>query len=976
MAVPGLRAQNLCPQPSFELAPPSNAVTGTATLATTDDPYDIIKADFDEDGNLDLAVAELPSSTVSIWLGNGDGTFTQASDSPISIGGGPTHLHAVDFDGNATLDLVVLTRNGADLVVLGGDGNGGFSQVSSVDTGLSLPHRFALADFDGANGLDVAVAGSNFDNQYSVLLNNGSGGLAHASGSPYGMPDGADAWDIAAGSFTASGEMDLVINGFGNSDQHATYILEGNGDGSFDLHDTIAHGSMSSRRRELALADLDDDGIVEILVVRYESRANAGSPVSGDHRVVVLARDASFDWSVAATVAMGADPRDVAVADFNLDGNPDLAVANGAFTFAGNISFGDGTLTGFDSPSQYGAGGNPLTVAVGDLDNDGLPDFTIANQPSDSLTTYLNTCQVEPLPPEFSSDPLPRGTLDTGGVPVGGAGVAELVIFNTAEAAISEDLEVGACSISNDVAGVFSIAPAELTIPAEGSDVIEVTCQPGDTLEYDANLNCDDSNDPDAGALGWMLACRGVAPAATITPEPVEFGNVPVGETASEPVTVTNSGTADLEISGLGVNADPDLAYGLGDDPDNCSTATLAPGDACTFEVDYSPGSPGLHQAVVQVFSNADPSPAAAGLSGTGIAGVLAIDPAAIDFGDVDVGADSAVMTVNLDNAGDAALELLAPAAPAAPFEHTGGDCGAGAVLAPGERCTMEYRFSPDSTGPAQQSLSFGSDFGEVELVLQGRGVLGELEAAPAVVDFGEVEVGQASAGETVTLSNVGDGSLELETLPVAGDGFEHAGGDCGQGQVLAAGESCSLDFVFQPQTMGEAAQVFEAVASTNAVTFELQGMGLEALADLDLGALEFGTVAIGESDTRSIAVANNGNLALTINELSDPGMPFARVEDTPEGTDDCGSVPIQVEPQADCSLTYRFTPDAPEDFLGMVTMISNAGDSPHEFTLSGRGQVPFFPVPAMDGAGLIGLIAGMLVLAGWRLRSPDTPRA
>lgn len=125
--VPGSWAQNLCPDPSFELAPPSNAVTGTATLATNDDPYDIIKADFDQDGNLDLAVAELPSSTVSIWLGNGDGTFTQAGDSPISVSGGPTNLQAVDFDGNSTLDLVVLTRNGADLVVLSGDGNGGFS---------------------------------------------------------------------------------------------------------------------------------------------------------------------------------------------------------------------------------------------------------------------------------------------------------------------------------------------------------------------------------------------------------------------------------------------------------------------------------------------------------------------------------------------------------------------------------------------------------------------------------------------------------------------------------------------------------------------------------------------------------------------------------------------------------------------------------------------------------------------------------
>ena len=1068
LALP-VQAQNLCTSPSFELAPATNSVSGTATLATNDDPSFIVHEDFDDDGNADLAIAELPSNTVSIWLGDGDGTFTAAPGSPMSVTGAPVSLQPVHFNGDSDLDLVVLARNSDEIVVLLGDGNGGFSESARVDTGLTSPRRLALADFDGVNGVDVAVGGSFFDNSFTLLLSDASGGFSAAAGAPFAMPDGSDPWDLAVGSFTGSGEVDLVINGFGINGQDATFVFAGNGDGTFTLHDTVSHGAADSRRRELAVADMDGDGIEEILTTRYESRSNGGVPVNDQHRVVILQRDGSFDWSVASEVYMGGDPRDVEVADINVDGNPDLVVANGAFTFAGNVAFGDGTLSGFDSPTQYAAAGNPLTAAVADLNNDGKPDFTIANQPSDSVTTYLNDCQIDPFPPEFASTPANGDTIDVGDVLIGDTAAVDLAIENTAPTDLSEVLEVGPCSVANDAAGVFAIDPAQLAISAGASDTIEVSCLPDSTGMYSADLECGTSNDTDAGPLNWPLSCRGVAPAVSISPDPVDFGSVAVGDTASVPVSVGNSGTAPLEISGLTLFR-AGSPFTIAADPDDCASATLQPGASCTFSIAFAPASAGGISATLRVTSDSLDSPDEVAISGSGIvgdltatpssldfgdvpvgtdsmagtvtlgnaggatleltslpapdapfnrvggscstgdslapgesctldyeyspqqtgaaaktlspasqfnsvdimlggngvAGLLEVSPASIDFGDVDVGDDSAAQAVTLSNAGDAALDLTSLPAPMAPFGRVGGDCSMGATLAPAASCTVQYQFSPQSTGAAGQALTFSSQFNTAALEVDGNGVMGVLEAAPASVDFGGVAVGDSSVTETVTLSNDGDGGLELTSVPAPGGPFARSGGDCSVGLAMGPGEMCSIDYVFEPQAIGAASASATIGSDTNSVDLTLTGLGEAADIGLNPDTLEFGPVALGNSGEATVMVANGGNVALEVSSLSDPQAPFARVSGDGPG---CGTVPFSVAAGSQCGLTYAFAPDGLGDFEASVVLASNDPDGDVIFDLAGVGEAPAIAVPAFNLNGLVLLMIGVAATAAVHIR-------
>jgi len=77
-------------------------------IAVGSEPDAIVAGDFNNDGNLDLAVANYGDNSVTLLLGNGDGTFTPSSGSPYAVGGGPSAITAADFNGDGKLDLAVV----------------------------------------------------------------------------------------------------------------------------------------------------------------------------------------------------------------------------------------------------------------------------------------------------------------------------------------------------------------------------------------------------------------------------------------------------------------------------------------------------------------------------------------------------------------------------------------------------------------------------------------------------------------------------------------------------------------------------------------------------------------------------------------------------------------------------------------------------------------------------------------------------
>src|SRR5439155_1227734 len=159
------------------LALPANA----GTFATHVDyaagvgPSGVAASDFNGDGKLDLAVAndDPNNGTVSVLLGNGDGTFQPAASYP--VGTYPQAVAVADFNGDGKQDVVMANDYSNKLSVLVGKGDGTFQSAVNYDVGgSSFPVSVAVADFNGDKRLDLVVTDIGAA-QVSVLLGNGDG---------------------------------------------------------------------------------------------------------------------------------------------------------------------------------------------------------------------------------------------------------------------------------------------------------------------------------------------------------------------------------------------------------------------------------------------------------------------------------------------------------------------------------------------------------------------------------------------------------------------------------------------------------------------------------------------------------------------------------------------------------------------------------------------------------------------------------
>ena len=333
----------------------------------------LVVADFNRDGIPDVAVANAWTKNVSILLGNGDGTFQPAqsyavADFPISVAAG-------DFNGDGIPDLAVVNGNPSGdgtVSIFLGNGDGTFQPAHTMPAGGG-PNSVAVGDFNGDGKLDIVT--TNFlvvgdprhpppqyiENGVRVFLGNGDGSFQAAQ--PHAIhPPGSGASFVAVGDFNGDGIPDLAVaKGATNN----VSILLGNGDGTF--HDGPPSYSGSSP----ALADLNGDGFLDMVVAKNHST----------NTVTVLLGNGDGTFQPAQEYAVGTPPNSVAVGDFNHDGIPDLAVADG---YGVSILLGNGDGT-FQARQSYAAGPGGI-VAAADFNGDGFPDVVFAGD----VTVLIN----------------------------------------------------------------------------------------------------------------------------------------------------------------------------------------------------------------------------------------------------------------------------------------------------------------------------------------------------------------------------------------------------------------------------------------------------------------------------------------------------------------------------------------------------------------------------------------------------------
>jgi hypothetical protein len=260
MTTPGLRGV------SVMLGNGNGSFQPPRTFATGSDPRVVVVADFNADGKLDLAVANFGTDDVSILPGNGDGTFQAGSR--IATGLSPVFLVASDFNSDGIPDLAVLNappfQGSAQVTTILGNGDGTF-RGPHTDISEPVPNSVAVGDFnrDGKVDLVISAPSAGFSTtagRVSELLGNGDGTFQGAVALPSIFPG-----SVVVGDFDRDGVLDLAILDGANPPQISTLL--GNGDGSFRFGASRPFGDYSWS--QMLTADVDGDGRLDLVVLSF-----------------------------------------------------------------------------------------------------------------------------------------------------------------------------------------------------------------------------------------------------------------------------------------------------------------------------------------------------------------------------------------------------------------------------------------------------------------------------------------------------------------------------------------------------------------------------------------------------------------------------------------------------------------------------------------------------------------------------------
>ncbi|WP_190278917.1 beta strand repeat-containing protein [Dokdonella koreensis] len=307
------------------------------------------------------------------------------------------------------------------------------------------------------------------------------------------------------------------------------------------------------------------------------------------------------------------------------------------------------------------------------------------------------------------------GSLDFGSVAVGSTSpVQSVTLGNSGGAPLQVTALSAAAAPFAQSGGTCGAVP--ITIAAGASCTVGYTFAPttagpaSQTLTVTANV-------PGGGSI--MLSGTGTQGSLTLAPASLDFGPVAIGSTSPvQSVTLGNSGGAPLQVTALGAAAAPFAQSG-----GTCGALpiTIAAGASCTVGYTFAPAAAGPASQTLTVTANV-PGGGSITLSGTGVAGVLGVLNATLDFGELNVG-DSSTRTLTVVNTGSGPLTVTGLSPAAAPFSQLpGGTCGAVPFpLDADESCTVIYAFAPGSPGTYSQTITVTADVGSVNVVLTGQ---------------------------------------------------------------------------------------------------------------------------------------------------------------------------------------------------------------------------------------------------------------
>jgi hypothetical protein len=510
-------------------------------------------------------------------------------------------------------------------------------------------------------------------------------------------------------------------------------------------------------------------------------------------------------------------------------------------------------------------------------------------------------------------------TVNFGNVLVGQSGTQAITLTNTS----ASNVVVNLATVSGSAFGISGLT-LPTTIAAGQSVSFNAQFMPTTTGSSTGSISFTDNAAGSPQTI--ILSGSGVTQSSALSANPASavFGNVTVGNTGTQTITLSISGNASVTISGVTTTGTGFSVIGL-------TTPLVIPaGQGATFTAQFAPATAGSAAGNITIASNASNATLAIALSGSGTAAgqpQISATPANVAFGNVGVGSASP-KNISLQNTGNAPLTITQASASGVGFSMSG--LSMPVTISAGNSASFTATFAPTTTGSASGSISIASNApgSPMSIPLSGAGVQAQLGANPATFNFGSVQVG--STGSTqITLTNGGTASVSIAQATASGTGFSVSG--LPAGSTIAAGQSASFTAQFSPTSSGNASGSvsISSNAPNSPLTIALSGTGSQAQLGAVPGTAAFGNVSTGNSNSQTISLSNGGTASVVISRATVTGTGFSITGLT---------TPLTIPTGSNATFNAVFAPSTAGSATGSISLTSNAPNSPLTIALSGTG--------------------------------------
>ena len=936
---------------------------GPSTFGTHLAPISIAVADFNGDGNLDIAVANRSSNDISVLLGKGNGTFnTQVKYSAGTGGPDPISIAAADVNGDGKPDLIVADFGTKSVSVLINSGTGTFGAAVIYTVGNS-PTAVAVGDLTGDGIPDIAVTNS-ADNTVTVLFNNGSGTFTKAG--TYATD--ANPSSIAIADVDGGSGNDLVIANQGSSD---VSVLLNQGAGAFSPAVNYCVVTATNCNApgvspvSVTAVDLNGDGSPDLAVASLNSTVGSTNPGT----VSILLNNGSGAFSVNSISGSSLAPQAITSAVFS-GTTISLLVADNLTNSFDSYANNNGGLT---LPSSYFSGTKPMAVATGDFNKDGKLDVIVANSSDNDVAVILGNgdgtfADIESyisggvnstalVVGNFNGDANPDFLVNSTNL-----GSPTVTLFTgNGKSVFTRGAGVGLNSaVSSIAAGDFN-NDSKLDFVVAEPAANAVTVVPGNgngTFGTGSNYSTDSS--PVAVAVGDFNH-DGFADIVTANSTGNDVSVLLNSKTGSFNAAVNYpAGTSPSAVAVGDLNNDGFLDIVVANNGSNNISVLLGKGDgtfnaATTYPVGAGPVSIALALTSGHIY----PDILVANKTDNSVSVLLGNGDGTFQAAtSYTIPNSSPVSVIGADITADGILDLVVveSASNAVGVMPGNGNGTFGGAL------NYKFGLAPAAvaavfnSGGKYDLLFANSTAGNVTALIN-QSPAAVMSASPTKLTFGNAQVGSTTASQTVTLTNKGNTTLNIGSITTSADYPMTT--TCGA--TLASLGSCTITVSFAPSFPGaiNGTLTIQGSATGDFLLVPITGTGQFPIA-VSPTALTFSSTAVGHTSApQTVTVINQ---APTTQNFSFSATGNYSV--TASGTTPCGS---SLAGGAKCTVAVTFTPTqsgaingsmivaagSGSNFLPQITSISGTATGGSTLPLSFSPTSLLFDSPALGFSSL-----------------------